>query len=257
MLEAGEASVEAIDQAMREAGFPMGPFELMDLVGVDVNLAAAAASGTASVGRTASGHRRSRSGSSRQGAWGASRARGFYRLRGRAAGRRRRRIPGRAGEPGLPPPTAIRDGSSRPSRRRPHVLAMTASPSEADIERRSGWAPATPGARSKRPSGGRLTVRPPSRVRRVRTAADPTGERGRHALTGGSRVEHVADDRRPGRGPRCGCGGGSTRRSASLPSSGNVTWNTDRPEPATTRPWPGTVTTGCCRSRGRAAVAHG
>ena len=41
MLEAGEASVEAIDEAIREAGFPMGPFELMDLVGIDVNLAAA------------------------------------------------------------------------------------------------------------------------------------------------------------------------------------------------------------------------
>lgn len=41
MLEAGEASVEAIDAAMRADGFPMGPFELMDLVGLDVNLAAA------------------------------------------------------------------------------------------------------------------------------------------------------------------------------------------------------------------------
>jgi 3-hydroxybutyryl-CoA dehydrogenase len=41
MLEAGEASVEAIDAAMRGDGFPMGPFELMDLVGLDVNLAAA------------------------------------------------------------------------------------------------------------------------------------------------------------------------------------------------------------------------
>ena len=41
MLEAGEASVEAVDGAIREAGFPMGPFELMDLVGIDVNLAAA------------------------------------------------------------------------------------------------------------------------------------------------------------------------------------------------------------------------
>jgi 3-hydroxybutyryl-CoA dehydrogenase len=41
MLEAGEASVEAVDAAMRAAGFPMGPFELMDLVGLDVNLAAA------------------------------------------------------------------------------------------------------------------------------------------------------------------------------------------------------------------------
>jgi 3-hydroxybutyryl-CoA dehydrogenase len=43
MLEAAEASVEAIDDAMRAAGYPLGPFELMDLVGVDVNLAAAEA----------------------------------------------------------------------------------------------------------------------------------------------------------------------------------------------------------------------
>jgi 3-hydroxybutyryl-CoA dehydrogenase len=41
MLETGEAGVTAIDAAMREAGFPMGPFELMDLIGIDVNLAAA------------------------------------------------------------------------------------------------------------------------------------------------------------------------------------------------------------------------
>ena len=43
MLEAGEASVGDIDAAMRATGFPMGPFELMDLVGLDVNLAAATA----------------------------------------------------------------------------------------------------------------------------------------------------------------------------------------------------------------------
>jgi 3-hydroxybutyryl-CoA dehydrogenase len=41
MLEAGEASVEQIDDAMRAAAFPLGPFELMDLVGLDVNLATA------------------------------------------------------------------------------------------------------------------------------------------------------------------------------------------------------------------------
>ncbi len=41
LLEAGDASVEEIDLAMRAAGFPMGPFELMDLAGLDVNLAAA------------------------------------------------------------------------------------------------------------------------------------------------------------------------------------------------------------------------
>jgi len=41
MLEAGEASISEIDAAVRSAGYPMGPFELMDLTGIDVNLAAA------------------------------------------------------------------------------------------------------------------------------------------------------------------------------------------------------------------------
>jgi 3-hydroxybutyryl-CoA dehydrogenase len=43
MLESGAASIEAIDGAVRAGGFPMGPFELMDLIGIDVNLAAARA----------------------------------------------------------------------------------------------------------------------------------------------------------------------------------------------------------------------
>jgi 3-hydroxybutyryl-CoA dehydrogenase len=43
MLEAGEAGVEQIDRAIQSAGYPMGPFALMDLVGVDVNLAVATA----------------------------------------------------------------------------------------------------------------------------------------------------------------------------------------------------------------------
>jgi len=43
MLEAREADVEQIDRAMVGAGYPMGPFALMDLVGVDVNLAVARA----------------------------------------------------------------------------------------------------------------------------------------------------------------------------------------------------------------------
>jgi 3-hydroxybutyryl-CoA dehydrogenase len=41
LLEADEATVEAIDKAMRDADFPLGPFELMDLTGIDVTLAAA------------------------------------------------------------------------------------------------------------------------------------------------------------------------------------------------------------------------
>ena len=43
ILEAGQATIEEVDAAMRAGGFPMGPFELMDLVGLDVNLAAAIA----------------------------------------------------------------------------------------------------------------------------------------------------------------------------------------------------------------------
>lgn len=43
MAEAGEATIEAIDSAMTAAGYPMGPFALIDLVGVDVNLAVAQA----------------------------------------------------------------------------------------------------------------------------------------------------------------------------------------------------------------------
>ncbi|HET9755649.1 MAG TPA: 3-hydroxyacyl-CoA dehydrogenase NAD-binding domain-containing protein [Candidatus Limnocylindrales bacterium] len=41
IVEEGLADVVSIDAAMRGAGYPMGPFELMDLSGLDVNLAAA------------------------------------------------------------------------------------------------------------------------------------------------------------------------------------------------------------------------
>lgn len=43
MLEAGLATVDEIDAAARAGGFPMGPFEFMDFIGLDVNLAAAIA----------------------------------------------------------------------------------------------------------------------------------------------------------------------------------------------------------------------
>jgi 3-hydroxybutyryl-CoA dehydrogenase len=42
MLMEGRATIETIDAALRQAGFPMGPFELMDLTGIDVTLAASA-----------------------------------------------------------------------------------------------------------------------------------------------------------------------------------------------------------------------
>ena len=41
ILVAGGGTIEGIDAALRADGFPMGPFQLMDLVGIDVNLAAA------------------------------------------------------------------------------------------------------------------------------------------------------------------------------------------------------------------------
>ncbi|HJP89900.1 MAG TPA: 3-hydroxyacyl-CoA dehydrogenase NAD-binding domain-containing protein [Candidatus Limnocylindrales bacterium] len=41
LLHAAMGSVESIDGALTAAGFPMGPFALMDLIGIDVNLAAA------------------------------------------------------------------------------------------------------------------------------------------------------------------------------------------------------------------------
>ena len=40
ILAEGRSSIERIDAAMRDGGFPLGPFELIDLAGVDVNLAA-------------------------------------------------------------------------------------------------------------------------------------------------------------------------------------------------------------------------
>jgi 3-hydroxybutyryl-CoA dehydrogenase len=39
LLGEGAADVDEIDQLMKALGFPMGPFELIDLVGCDVNLA--------------------------------------------------------------------------------------------------------------------------------------------------------------------------------------------------------------------------
>ena len=39
LLEEGVASAATIDWALRQGGFPMGPFELMDLIGNDVNYA--------------------------------------------------------------------------------------------------------------------------------------------------------------------------------------------------------------------------
>ena len=39
MVEEGVASFENIDAIMEASGFKMGPFKLMDLIGMDINLA--------------------------------------------------------------------------------------------------------------------------------------------------------------------------------------------------------------------------
>jgi 3-hydroxybutyryl-CoA dehydrogenase len=41
LLRSGAGTIASIDEAIVGAGFPMGPFALMDLIGIDVNLAAA------------------------------------------------------------------------------------------------------------------------------------------------------------------------------------------------------------------------
>jgi 3-hydroxybutyryl-CoA dehydrogenase len=39
MVEEGVASFENVDAIMEASGFKMGPFKLMDLIGMDINLA--------------------------------------------------------------------------------------------------------------------------------------------------------------------------------------------------------------------------
>jgi 3-hydroxybutyryl-CoA dehydrogenase len=51
LVESGAADIAAVDAAMRAAGYPMGPFELMDLTGIDVTLAATRAIHAAFVAR--------------------------------------------------------------------------------------------------------------------------------------------------------------------------------------------------------------
>ena len=43
IVEGRDATVEAVDAAILAAGYPLGPFALMDLIGVDINLAVAGA----------------------------------------------------------------------------------------------------------------------------------------------------------------------------------------------------------------------
>jgi 3-hydroxybutyryl-CoA dehydrogenase len=39
LVENGIATIETVDEIMEASGFKMGPFKLMDLIGMDINLA--------------------------------------------------------------------------------------------------------------------------------------------------------------------------------------------------------------------------
>ena len=78
ILDEGLATHAQIDEVMREeGGYPMGPFELMDLIGIDVNLEVARSFYRQRPSR-AGAPTRSRSGWSPKAGWGERAARGFY-----------------------------------------------------------------------------------------------------------------------------------------------------------------------------------
>jgi len=39
LVQTGNTTIEQADEALENAGFKMGPFKLMDLIGLDINLA--------------------------------------------------------------------------------------------------------------------------------------------------------------------------------------------------------------------------
>ena len=146
LLEAGAADVATIDGALRRAGFPMGPFELMDLAGLDVNLAAARGVWEG-LGRpehlrpspiqerlVAAGHLGRKSGE------------GFYRydamtVSGGTRPTRSRPIRSRPGAPWTAWPSSA--ASPPPSTPRPRVPRPTVSPAATTSTSRSASGPAT------------------------------------------------------------------------------------------------------------------
>lgn len=150
LLESGEAGATDIDIAMRAAGFKMGPFELMDLIGIDVNLAAARGVWEG-LGRperlrpspiqerlVAAGHLGRKTGS------------GFYRYddAGRAQGPAEERS---AEDTGATPPAVIvariRDAIDAEARLAADERVATASDIELALELGAGHPPRTPPVR--------------------------------------------------------------------------------------------------------------
>jgi 3-hydroxybutyryl-CoA dehydrogenase len=134
MLEAGDAGVEAIDEAMRAAGYAMGPFELIDLIGVDVNLAVAAAiwEGLGRPDRLRPSPIQVEMADA--GRLGRKTGRGFYRYEdGRRVGVDEAPGTSPAGQP--PDPSTIRDRIEGAIRREAGLAADEGVANEADIDR--------------------------------------------------------------------------------------------------------------------------
>ena len=103
LLSERVATVEQIDRICRlGGGFRMGPFELMDLVGVDVGLEIAARSTSRASASRAGSPRRSRCGRWPPGAHGRKTGRGYYEYP----------EAGRTAPPDPEPPTAPAAGTA-------------------------------------------------------------------------------------------------------------------------------------------------
>ena len=170
----GGARVEAIDGAIRGAGYPIGPFELMDLTGIDVTYAAATAIweglGAAATG---SGRRRSRSELVAAGRLGRKTGEGFYRYATAAVGPASvaARSP-RSARRSRPSPTrAIRD---RILGAIVNEAARALDEGVASAARHRSRAPA-----GRQPSGRARSSEPPRPACRRRSLGDPASRRRR------------------------------------------------------------------------------
>jgi 3-hydroxybutyryl-CoA dehydrogenase len=159
LLGEGAATHEQIDLLARlGAGFPLGPFELMDLIGIDVNLAAAQAMYAASHGEPRYRPHRIQEQMVQRGALGRKTGRGFYTYREgvRVGAAPAVPPPGAAGgsvllspgqwAPGLSPLLARRGHSRRePRGDRPVIAIVAAGRAEggpAEVERHDQNLPA-------------------------------------------------------------------------------------------------------------------
>jgi len=84
IVEEGTADVETVDELLRASGFRMGPFELMDLIGIDVNLAVSKSIHSAFGEESRFQPRRLQQQKVDAGELGRKTGKGFYRYEGRS-----------------------------------------------------------------------------------------------------------------------------------------------------------------------------